>query len=166
MQNRCEHIHKLRWRGLMAYLLGVLLSASLCGAFGAAAENGTEVSAPAEGAADEAPAVSAWMTLTPATTPYHLPVLLEVVVEGPQRHEFQIDALPEQLPGLEIVAQGQEIIALDAERYRQVDRFQLDPLKPGYYVLPALNVTWGDDASLELPSALFHARALSPEEEE
>ena len=162
MQNGREKKNKLRsWRrkGYVpiqcVLTCGVLLCALLMAPW-AIAEDSDAATAD----------VSAWIRISPATTPYHLPVTLEIVVEGPQIYEYRIDALPEDLPGLEIVSQGQDIISLDTENYRQVDRFLLDPLEPGAYVLPALTIQWGEDGEHELPPVLFQARALTEAERE
>lgn len=114
----------------------------------------------------EVEAVQVYAELTPAITPYHMPVTLRLVVEGPLQYEYNVEQLPEELPGLEIDHSGRNIEELRSGRYRVIESYQLDPMEASFFTLPALTVRWGEEESTQLPPMVFHARSLSDEERE
>jgi len=105
-------------------------------------------------------------TLTPPETPFHRPARYTITVVAPVDVVYEIPELPNTFPGLEIKFAESSSDALPDGRRRESRSYVLDPIEIREYVLPAVEVAYGDGQKAVAPATAFRVRDLSAAEAE
>ncbi len=115
-------------------------------------------------AADETVVVHA--TLDPPITPYHKQSVFLVIVEAPPGVDARIESMVDRFGGLGVYGvpeYDRELLKNGATRI--TERYVLDPILIGDYVIEPVVVTWGEVGRIEIPSPSLRVRDLTEEEE-
>jgi len=105
-------------------------------------------------------------TLTPPETPFHRPARYTITVVAPVDVAFEMPELPNTFPGLEVKAAETTSDTLPDGRRRESRSYVLDPIEIREYVLPAVEVAYGDGQQAVAPATVFRVRDLSAAEAE
>lgn len=109
------------------------------------------------------------VSLTPPEAPFHHAFTYSLTVEGDGFLECQFPDIPTDAKQVEVRKAALETIPLEDSKQRIVQRYIIDPVFPGKYVIPALSVTWKngeEEGTLTVPRAAFNARELTSSEAE
>ncbi|HDP35759.1 MAG TPA: hypothetical protein ENN29_11700 [Candidatus Hydrogenedentes bacterium] len=107
--------------------------------------------------------------LAPPETPYHRAFVYSLIAEGDASLECEFPDLPADAGQMEVRRLAQESEFNKDGTVRITQRYALDPIFPGQYVLPPLTVVWrsgGAEGLLATPPVAFHARELTAGEAE
>jgi len=107
--------------------------------------------------------------LAPPETPYHRAITYTISVTGDASLQCEFPDIPTDEKQVEVRRLAQENAPAGETGLCITQRYQLDPIFPGQYKVPALTVNWksGDDAgTLTLPPLAFNARELTSSEAE
>lgn len=102
--------------------------------------------------------------LEPPQVPFHRAAALTVRLESPADLTVALPALPEKIDGLEITKSAAESTTTPEGIQVQTQRYTLDALHAGDFVLPSLTATWGEGKEAATPPLLFRARELTEAE--
>ena len=109
------------------------------------------------------------VSITPPEAPFHHAFTYSLIVEGDGFLECQFPDIPTDDKKVEVRKAAVETIPLEDSRQRIIQRYIIDPIFPGKYVIPALSVTYNngeEEGTLTVPRAAFHARELTSSEAE
>ncbi len=107
--------------------------------------------------------------LSSPASPYHRSVEYALTLEGSAGLQCDFPELAADVKRMEVRQLASESAVLPEGGIRLTQRYLLDPVFPGTYVIPALNISWRDgdkEGVLRAPSMALHARDLSQEEKE
>ena len=105
--------------------------------------------------------------LTPPEAPYHRVFTYTISVESDASLEWEFPDIATDDKQVEVRRLAQESTPVEETGLRITQHYQLDPIFPGQYTVPALTLTWtkGDEAgTLTVPSVAFNARELTSSE--
>lgn len=102
-------------------------------------------------------------TLEPAAAPFYRPAILIVSVTAPGGLAVNIPDLPKQ-QDLEVSAAAPSVNPLEDGRQRVERRFTLDAVRDRAYLVPPLDITYGDGQHAATLPLVFDARPISEEE--
>ena len=108
--------------------------------------------------------VMARAVLEPPVVPFHRNVRYTIEVEAPEDTAVTLPDALTSVEGLEIKADTPTDESIGRGRRRLTKTFVLDPIQTGDYLIPAMNIRYGDAQELTLPPFSFRARELTPEE--
>ncbi len=109
------------------------------------------------------------VSLAPPEAPFHYAFTYSVSVTGDQALECQFPDLPTDTKQVEIRKAAPETVSLETGQKQIVQRYILDPVFPGKYIIPALSVTYKngeEEGTLTVPRAALNARELTSSEAE
>lgn len=114
----------------------------------------------------QAAPVEVLTTLTPPETPFHRPARYTISVVAPADLAIDVPELSGPFPGLEVEAAETSSEPMPDGRRRESRSYVLDPVEIRSYVLPAVEVDYGDGLKAVAPPMVFRVRDLTPEEAE
>lgn len=109
------------------------------------------------------------VSLTPPEAPYHQAFTYTLAVESDGFLECQFPDIPADAKQVEVRRAAQETMPLEDGKQRILQRYIIDPVFPGKYLIPALSVTYKngeEEGTLTVPRAAFSARELTSSEAE
>ncbi len=118
-------------------------------------------------AALAAPTIEA--TLTSPETPWHRAFLYSLTIEGDAALHCEFPDIPVEAAHVEASRLKLESVPTPDGGIRLTKTYQIDPLFPGHYIAPSIDVAWqsGDNEGvLTTPPMMLHARELTDAEME
>ncbi|MCK5862458.1 MAG: hypothetical protein KAH38_08225 [Candidatus Hydrogenedentes bacterium] len=109
------------------------------------------------------------VTLTPPEAPYIHAVTYSIRITGDASLQCEFPDIPTDTKQIEIHRMPEESTPVTEDGIRITQPYQLDPIFPGLYKIPALIIPWeskDDKGTLTIPALVFRARELSPSEAE
>jgi hypothetical protein len=117
------------------------------------------------GAASPAP-VDVHVSLNPPEIPFFRQSTFSIVVEAPADFEVRLPDMRKKFGDLPIDGEPtQSVVTLKHGIRRTVASYVLDPVKPGDYPIQPVEVTWGKDGRITVPSPALRVRDATPAEE-
>jgi len=104
-------------------------------------------------------------TLEPPCVPFHRTAVLTITVEAPGDAEVAIPPLP-KMDGVEVTAQGPERETLEAGRQRVRQRYVVDAVRAGSYLVPSVEVAAEEDQHAATAPLMLEVRDLTDQEKE
>lgn len=107
--------------------------------------------------------------LTPPEAPYHRAITYSLSVEGGAALQCEFPDISTDDKQVEVRRLAQESNPVEDTGMRITQHYQIDPIFPGQYKVPALILTWknGDEeGTLTVPPVAFNARDLTSSEAE
>lgn len=133
-------------------------------AAGASPNTSVLLSSPALTRVPDGTPVDVRVTLDPSVIPFHHQATLSVVVEAPNDVNVNLPELSDRLGGLLVADVNRKTESLRKDRKRITESYTVEAVFAGDYAVPPIQVTWGDDAGIEVPVPALKVRDLTPEE--
>ena len=125
-----------------------------------------EPAAPAAAAPEPAPAgaVDVRTQLMPPVIPYHRQAQFSIVVDAPEDLELKLPDMIEQMGGVPVSDVRRDTKKLGDNRVRITETYIIDPVFSGKYAIKPVQVTWGENEAVVVPSPGLVVRDLTEAE--
>jgi hypothetical protein len=110
------------------------------------------------------PGVRVYTTLDPPEIPYHHAARYTITAEAPSEVALTLPELKDDFDGLDIAPGQITTEDLPGGRRRVAHIYVLDPVKVNVYLLPPVEVSWGDGQKLMVPGTALRVRELTETE--
>jgi hypothetical protein len=105
------------------------------------------------------------VTLSPPEIPFYRPAQVTIRVDAPSDLQVQLPDMKDKFGGAEIHPEPAENVqTLEDGRTRTTRTYTIDAVKPGDYRIAPVEVTWGKDGRVTVPSPALRVRDVTPEE--
>lgn len=117
------------------------------------------------GAAVES-SVDVSVNLEPPEIPFHRQARFSIIVEAPNDVDVRLPQMVDKFGGLAASDIERNTESLRGDRRRVTETYTLDPILIGNYAIEPVEVAWGEEESVVVPSPALRVRDLTDEEKE